>query len=142
MSFEYISIVYSSFKQVCCSTPWSFIHSFNHSLTDPLVKISLGCCHALVVEDGAFSHKIGYVSNFFGESKSYLGMHKGISSYTHFFFFILVIFHRFLNMQGLWTTQGCVRQFCTIIYVYKRNLQGLFSLYSYIAKGQYARATC
>ena len=39
-----------------------------HSLTDPLGKISLRRRYALMVADGAFSHKIEYVK-FLGQSK-------------------------------------------------------------------------
>ena len=47
-----------------CSTNSFVIHktdSFIHSLTDPLVKIFLWRRHALMVEDGAFSHIIDNV---------------------------------------------------------------------------------
>ena len=36
----------------------------NNSLTGPLVKIFLRCRHALMVEDGVFSHTIDYVPIF------------------------------------------------------------------------------
>ena len=39
-------------------------HYESHSLTHPLVKISLRRRHALMVEDGAFSHKLDYVLIF------------------------------------------------------------------------------
>ena len=43
-----------------CSTN-SFVINW---LSNPLFKISLRCRHALMVEDGAFSHKIDYFTFF------------------------------------------------------------------------------
>ena len=40
------------------------IHYLIESLTDTLVKISLRRRHALMVQDGAFSHKIDYIPIF------------------------------------------------------------------------------
>ena len=45
------------YKHLCCS----LIHLLIHSLSDPLVLKSLWHRHDLMVEDGAFSHKIDYV---------------------------------------------------------------------------------
>ena len=39
-------------------------HLRHYSVSDPLVKIYLRRRHALMVEDGAFSHKIDYVTIF------------------------------------------------------------------------------
>ena len=39
-------------------------YSLIHSLSNPLVKISLRRRHTLMVEDGDFSHKIDYVPIF------------------------------------------------------------------------------
>ena len=48
-----------------CSTNTSVIHSFIHSLIQSwFVKISLRRRHAVMVEDGASSHKIDYVGKF------------------------------------------------------------------------------
>ena len=43
-----------------CSTNTSVINS----VSDPLVKISVWRRHSLMVEDGAFSHKIDFIPNF------------------------------------------------------------------------------
>ena len=44
--------------------------SLTDSLINPIVRISLRRCHVLMLDDGAFSHKIDYVLSFLVKSKS------------------------------------------------------------------------
>ena len=53
-----------------CSTNTSVINWLIKSESDPLVKISLRRRHSLMVEYGAFSHKIDQVTFFGGDLKS------------------------------------------------------------------------
>ena len=69
---------------VALQTPlWLFINWFIHSVSHPLVQISLERRHSLTVENGAFSHEIDYVT---GGSKSWRAskLHDWYKSYSDF----------------------------------------------------------
>ena len=58
-----------SMTEVIVQQP-GYTGSVNYLTHSWFVEISLRHCHALVVEHGAFSPKIDYVSVFFGDFKS------------------------------------------------------------------------